>query len=204
MFLFLNWSTARIAHCRVWELFSLRHPEPYLAQWRIQAGRSTGKCQNESCAVWPTSKGQGISGTCLHHMVGIPGATWWMSYEQMRWGPSSSPLHESQLLYRSCFPDRGLGAIAEVMHKELLSLILFGCSLMTSSNWMIHSDFLKNLVEQEVRSDLGVYGNTYIEWTAKWTVLTALLFPLLSNLTIAWSRVRYWCSLHLLENEWEV
>lgn len=53
---------------------------------------------------------------------------------------------------------------------------------MTSSNWMIHSDFLKNLVEQEVRSDLRVYGNTHIEQTAKRTVLTSLLFPLLSSL----------------------
>jgi len=40
-------------------------------------------------------------------------------------------------------------------------------------------------VEQEVRSDLEVYGNTHIEQTAKWTMLAALLFPPLSSPTIA-------------------
>lgn len=48
---------------------------------------------------------------------------------------------------------------------------------------MIHSDFLTNLVEQEVRSHLWAYGNIHIEQTAKLTVLLTLLFPLLSSLT---------------------
>lgn len=127
MFLLLNWSTARIAHYRVslraFQFDASRNFEPLLAQWSIQAVKSTGKCQNE-CAVWPTSKWWWISGASLHYIVRIPGTSWGMSYEQVRWGPFSSPWYDSQLLCRSGFPHPGLGAIAELMHKELLSLFL--------------------------------------------------------------------------------
>lgn len=61
---------------------------------------------------------------------------------------------------------------------------------MTSSNGMIHSDFLKNWMEKEVRSDLELYGNKHIEQTGKWNVLTALQ-----------SSVTMTCSPHLLGNE---
>lgn len=84
-----------------------RNSEPSLTLWRFQAVKSIGKCHNRVCAVWPTSKGQGTSGKCLHSTVWIPGAYLMDKIQASVVWPCSSPLLESQLLCRSDFPSWG-------------------------------------------------------------------------------------------------
>lgn len=159
-----------------------RNSEPQMSQWSIQAVKYTGKCPNEACALWPTSKGQGISEISLHHTVGVSGAAWWGWAGVVKTpAPYMSPNSLAEV-----FPSPGPRSKSQ---RIPISSFLDAHYWLHLNGWF-RVTFLRTWWKKKLgQLALEEYGNKHTEQTGKWNVLTALL----SSVTMTYSS-------HLLGN----